>query len=344
MSDQPEVSHTDSLLDKHLTPEIFEKLGDRRTGSGYTLYDAVRSGRENPDSSVGIYAGDAESYQVFSEVFSPMINEYHRFSNHSRHMSDLSPILLEDPDPDSRYIVSTRIRVARNLEGFAFTPFISLADRRKVEQLFIKAVSGHRLAENGRYISYEYLSEHELQAMARKLPLFEKGDRFQESAGINRDYPKARGVFLSDDEGLIVWVNEEDHLRIVSMESGSDATGVFNRLAGFLSFLENRIDFAKDSKYGYLTACPSNIGTAMRAGVHIRLPVLDKQRDILYRTAEKSGLQVRGTGGEKTGVRDSVFDISNKQRLGITETECVHTLHKGVIALIRLEQQLAESV
>ncbi|MCF8045555.1 MAG: hypothetical protein K9J83_06820 [Desulfarculaceae bacterium] len=344
MNNQPEIAHTQSLLDKHLPPDIFEKLKDLQTGSGFTLHDAVRSGRENPDSSVGIYAGDAETYRVFSEILDPMINEYHRFSNDRRHMSDLSPTPLEDPDPEHLYIVSTRIRAARNLDGFAFTPFISLTARRKVEQLFLKAVSDYRLAANSRYIAYENLSDKEFQTLAQSLPLFRKGDRFQESAGINRDFPKARGVFFSDHGGLLAWVNEEDHLRIISMDQGSDISGAFTRIADLLTFLENRINFAKDSRYGYLNACPSNIGTAMRAGVHIRLPGLDRQRNTLYRTAEKMNLQVRGTGGEKTGIRDSIFDISNKQRLGITETECIRTLHNGVAALIRMEQQLSGSL
>lgn len=341
MNDHPEVSHTNSLLDKHLTPDIFEKLKDLETEGGFTLHDALRSGRENPDSSVGIYAGDAETYRVFSEILDPMINEYHRFSNDRRHMSDLSPTLLEDPDPENRYIVSTRIRAARNLEGFAFTPFISLPARRQVERIFLTAVSGDPFFENSRYISYENIPEKEFQTLSQSLPIFGKGDRFQESAGINRDFPKARGVFLSEDLKLIVWINEEDHLRVISMEQGSDIAAVFNRLAGFLSFLEEQIDFAQDPRYGYLTACPSNIGTAMRAGVHIRLPMLDGHRDTLYRTAEKSGLQVRGTGGEKTGISDSVFDISNKRRLGITELECIHTLYNGVAGLVELEKTLS---
>ncbi len=341
MSDQPRIPHTGSLLEKHLTPELFEKLKSRKTVNGFTLYDAIRSGRENPDSSVGIYAGDAETYQVFTEIFNPMINEYHRFSNDRRHVSDLSTAALEDPDPENRYIVSTRVRAARNLEGFAFTPFISLSARRKVERLFLHALSGHPVLENSRYISYGDLSKNDFQKLCRKFPMFGKGDRFQESAGINRDFPEARGVFLSSDLKLVIWLHEEDHLRIISMEEGSNLSGVFNRLADILSFLETGIAFAKDSRYGYLSACPSNIGTAMRAGVHIRLPMLDRQREKLYRTAEQAGLQVRGTGGEKTDVRDSVFDISNKKRLGITETDCIQTLYHGVRNLIRMEKELS---
>lgn len=340
MNDQPKALHTDSLLEKHLTPEIFEKLKTRQTTSGFTLHDAVRSGRKNPDSSVGIYAGDAESYQAFADIFDPIIHEYHRFSDERPHMSDLSVPGLENPDPENQYIVSTRIRAARNLKGFAFTPFVSPAARQKVEELFLEAISGHRLSKNSRYISYENLSQKEFQSLAQNIPLFQKGDRFQESAGINRDFPKARGVFLSDRGRLIVWVNEEDHLRVISMEQGANIARVFTRIADVLTFLENRIRFAKDSRYGYLNACPSNIGTAMRAGVHIRLPMLDRQRETLYRTAEKMGLQVRGTGGEKTDVRDSVFDISNKRRLGITESECIQSLCRGVAALVTLEKKL----
>lgn len=115
-----------SLLDKHLEPSLYALMQARgATPSGFTIEDAIRSGRENPDSSVGVYAGDAESYEkdYFGEFFDRIIDAYHGFGPTDVHRSDLglSEIeKLEDLDPAGEYIVSTRIRVGRNLREFPF--------------------------------------------------------------------------------------------------------------------------------------------------------------------------------------------------------------------------------
>ena len=138
----------------------------------------------------------------------------------------------------------------------------------------------------------------------------------------------------------MIWVNEEDHLRIISMESSSDISGVFNRLCLGLGHLSTRLEFAFDKRYGFLTSCPTNIGTAMRAGVHIRLRKLKKNQTLLNNLVAQYQLQIRGTHGEKTSVEKGVFDISNKQRLGISETRIIQNLHSGLAAIIEAEKNL----
>jgi protein-arginine kinase len=137
----------------------------------------------------------------------------------------------------------------------------------------------------------------------------------------------------------MIWVNEEDHLRIISMEPGSDLAETFNRLSVAIKILEQNLKFSFNYKYGYLTSCPSNIGISMRASVHIKLPRLNKQKELLYKTAKQYKLQVRGTSGEKSSIENSIFDISNKQRLGISEKDCLDILSKGIQKLISLEKQ-----
>ncbi len=124
------------------------------------------------------------------------------------------------------------------------------------------------------------------------------------------------------------------------MEQGADIAGVFNRLSMGMKFLEKKLKFSFSKKYGFLTTCPSNIGISMRASVHIKLPRLSEQNELLYKTADKYKLQIRGTYGEKSSIENSVFDISNKQRLGINEKDCLTILSKGVSKLIKIEKQL----
>ncbi len=333
-----------SLVKKYLTKTLFNRLKTKKTSSGFTLLHAIQSGIINQDSAIGIYAGNAEAYQVFAKIFNPVILDYHSFSPYACHTSDLSPDLeLKNPDPENKYIISTRMRCARNIAAFDFMPYISAHARKKLE---LKVIHGLKLLKfanknfNGHYISLQNISEYQQVSFTEKHFLFNRNDRFQNAAGINRDWPESRGIFLADDENFIVWVNEEDHLRIISMEKGGNLSGTFNRLCIALSALKKNLEFSFDKNLGYLTSCPSNLGTGMRAGVHIRLPALHKKRELLLKSAESFNLEIRGTRGEKTKVEKSIFDISNRQRLGITEKQCVKNLHKGLTAIIEMENNL----
>jgi arginine kinase len=333
----PDNSH--SLIKKHLSKTIYERLKKKKTSSGYTIDQAIKSGILNPDSEIGIYAGDAETYNTFSEILDLIIADYHAYQPHNWHVSDISIPSLPILDIRNKYIVSTRIRVARNLDGFPFTTSISANERRQVEQLIVKAVKNLPKNLQGQYYHLkDILSSNSKSLNNSFFP--EKGDRFQEAAGITRDFPESRGFFIANNQKFMIWVNEEDHLRIISMEPGSDIAGIFNRLADAIKILEQDLKFSFSEQYGYLTACPSNIGISMRASVHIKLPKLCKKKELLYKTAEEYRLQIRGTSGEKSSVEDSILDISNKQRLGISEKDCLLILSKGVQKLIELEEQI----
>ena len=147
-------------------------------------------------------------------------------------------------------------------------------------------------------------------------------------------------MFYSLDRQFIVWVNEEDHLRIMSLEKTSDLSSVFHRLCRALQALSPPLELAFDNRLGYLTSCPTNLGTAMRAGVHIWLEKLNRNKEILHWLAREYHLQIRGTKGEKTEVEKAVFDISNAQRLGISEAAIIQTLHRGLLAIIKAEKSL----
>ncbi len=320
--------------------KIFNALEHQKTDSGFTLAQAINSGIKNSDSSIGVYAGDAQSYKTFSLLFDPIICEYHEFSKNKKHKPDISRLILPSLDPEEKYIRSTRIRVARNLKGFSFPCHISLSQRRKLEKKIVSALDRLKDDLRGKYYSFESIDEKELKRLKKENLWFQKGDRFQDAAGINSDFPKCRGIFHSFDKRFMVWVNEEDHLRIISLERTSDISSVYNRLSRALPTLNQNLDFSRDKTYGYLTSCPTNIGTSMRAGVHIRLEKLERNKDLLHDLVRTYNLQIRGTGGEKTKIRHAVFDISNRQRLGISESRIIQNLHNGLLAIIKAEQNL----
>lgn len=331
------------LAKKYLTEEIRKDLSDKATATGFTLLKSLQSGLINVDSSIGIYAGDADSYQVLSAIIDPVIIDYHGVSSERKpqaQLEDLRQVSLANLDPTSKYIRSTRVRVARNVEGFSFTNNIDLAQRRILEKKIVCSLSNLDAEFTGEYHSFENQSEVEIGILARAGMMFPKGDRFQEAGGFNADYPCCRGMFVADDRRLRVWLNEEDHMRIISQDNSADLASVYNHLVGALAIIGKDLSFVKNDNYGYLTSCPTNIGTTMRAGVHIQLPKLDRSRHLLETIVKKNDLQIRGTSGENTEVMDSVFDISNKRRLGISEFEIITTLHRGLQEIIAAEEGL----
>ena len=170
--------------------------------------------------------------------------------------------------------------------------------------------------------------------------LFKEGDRFLKACNLNRDWPSGRGIFHNDAKSFLVWVNEEDQLRIISMQKGAGIKEVFDRLCRAATIIEKIAKFSHDDHLGYITSCPTNLGTAMRGSVHIKLPKLAKDKTQFNAIADKYHVQIRGIHGEHTETDDGVFDISNLRRLGRNEVELVQDMYDGVKAMIRAEKSL----
>ena len=170
--------------------------------------------------------------------------------------------------------------------------------------------------------------------------LFKGGDKYLQSCGLERDWPEARGIFHNNNKTFLVWVNEEDQLRIISMQPGADIHAVFDRLCRAAAAIEEVCSFAHDEHLGYITSCPTNLGTGMRASVHIKLPKLGKHPDQFQAIADKYYVQIRGAHGEHTETDDGIFDISNLRRLGRAEVDLTQDMYDGVKAMIQAEKRL----
>ena len=131
----------------------------------------------------------------------------------------------------------------------------------------------------GKYYSLGNMGEADRKQLVADHFLFKGGDKYLESCGLERDWPEARGIFHNDNKTFLVWVNEEDQLRIISMQPGSNIRQVFQRLSTAAAKIEEKAKFANDTHLGYITSCPTNLGTGMRASVHIKLPKLSKKKD-----------------------------------------------------------------
>ena len=333
--------HT-SLMSKYLNEEIFNKLKDKKTTNNFTLEQAINSGLKNPDSGIGVYAGDEETYTVFKKLLDPIIKEYHHFKKKEIHISDLDINNLNAPyaKEEDNYIVSTRIRLARNLKDFPLGPGITDEQREIIEQTISSALTHLKDDLKGKYYALDDLSQEDRDILVKNHFLFKQGDRFLQAAGLNNNWPKNRGIYHNIDKTFLVWINEEDQLRIISMQQGGNIKEVFERLIKAIKQLEKTMQFSHTEHLGYITSCPTNLGTAMRASVHIKLPKLGLKMDDFNEICDKYYLQIRGVDGEHSSSDNGVYDISNKRRLGITEVQCVQDMYDGVQALIKKEKSL----
>ncbi|OAD59247.1 Arginine kinase [Eufriesea mexicana] len=337
------ASDSKSLLKKYLTKEVFDQLKTKKTSFGSSLLDVIQSGVENLDSGVGIYAPDAESYTVFADLFDPIIEDYHGgFKKSDKHPpKDFGDVdSLGNLDPAGEFIVSTRVRCGRSLEGYPFNPCLTEAQYKEMEEKVSSTLSGLEGELKGTFYPLTGMSKEVQQKLIDDHFLFKEGDRFLQAANACRFWPTGRGIYHNDAKTFLVWCNEEDHLRIISMQMGGDLGQVYRRLVSAVNEIEKRLPFSHHDRLGFLTFCPSNLGTTVRASVHIKLPKLAANRAKLEEIAGKFNLQVRGTRGEHTEAEGGIYDISNKRRLGLTEYQAVKEMHDGIAELIKLEKEL----
>merc|ERR1712062_478895 len=348
MAPFPEIKSTHSLTAKHVTAEKWNKLNEivSKT-SQFTLAKAIACAVEFDNQHCGIYAGDEDSYVDFADVFDPLICEYHGLSADFKHTSDMDSSKITGNVEADVPVHSVRIRVGRSTQGFGLSPGITKEQRVGVEKLVSTALKRLEGDLAGAYYPLTGMDEKVRQQLVDDHFLFMSGDPNLKVAGMERAWPDGRGIFHNADKTFLVWVNEEDQLRIISMQKGGDVKGVFERLARGIKAVGDSVkaesgkDFLLSPKFGYIHSCPTNLGTGMRASVHVDLPGWTKDSiDGLKARCEGLGLQPRGTRGESGGQTGHTYDISNKHRLGYSEVQLVQTMIDGVNTLWKEDLEL----
>ena len=296
-------------------------------------------------------------------------------------------VLEQKLDPTGDYILQTRMRVARSIKGFPFSPVISRAQRRELEGLFEtmveedwnndsddeiiedddddeflgKIINNHGGLRDGTYLRVMDMTNEQHDDLIYRHILFHDPDEYNISAGIGRDWPDARGIYMSTSNGetvhvnnhahdnpdLMIWLNKEDHMRIIATSNGGDLLAVFKRLSKTLTQVEQSLHkrghaFCVHPRYGYVNTSPENLGTALRASVYIKLYRLGQQpgfQELLDRLRLESSSRFKDK--ESSGARyTGIFDIANSERLGQSEIQLVNTMINGVGRLIELEKRL----
>jgi protein arginine kinase len=241
---------------------------------------------------------------------------------------------MKQGGPEGDIVLGTRCRLARNLQGIPFPEAASRDQLREVLQQVENVVP--RLQSLG---SFTYLEMGTMDTLDRQI--------LAEEHLISPSHiqnPQHKAVILNDTSNVSIMVNEEDHLRIQVLKPGLQTEAAWQLATKIDDLLEEHLDFAFDMQTGYLTSCPTNVGTALRASVMFHLPALRRLKKVqeVLGAVSKFGLTVRGLYGEGSDVRGNVFQLSNQITLGQSEEETIEHLARFTDQILHSERQARE--
>jgi len=249
-----------------------------------------------------------------------------------RDLTDKTGEWLRGTGKESDIVISSRIRLARNITGYPFLSRSNLKQRKEIESLLRNTIIESSIAQD---ISYVNLNN---ATSVDKLFLVERHLISKEHAAGEGE----RGVAFGKSETISLMINEEDHLRIQVIHSGFELNDTWETTDEIDNILGKRLNFAFSARFGYLTACPTNVGTGMRVSVMLHLPALGMTKHIekVFNAVGKLGLVVRGLDGEGTKVSGDLYQISNQFALGKSEKEIISII-ESVIPRITSYERMA---
>lgn len=224
---------------------------------------------------------------------------------------------------------STRIRLARNIHGFRF----NLSKKEEIEALESKIKEG--LYTIGYGLKFWKLKDMD---DITKMSLVEK-NLISPDFALNKN--ETGSILINDEENICIMIGGEDHIELQVFSCGLDLENTLNLAIEIDQKIEETLGYAVSKKYGYLTACPNNVGTALRASVMVHLPALSKTQNTnkILEAINSFGINIRGVYGENTKSTGDMYQISNQQTLGVTEKEIIQNLNVIVDKIIKQERQ-----
>lgn len=232
---------------------------------------------------------------------------------------------------DSDVVISTRVRFARNLSQYKFEHLLSKEEKKKIVDYISKVIDKDK---------YNLLKSKDID----ELTLYSLVEKYL----ISKEFAcnKEGAIVVNDDNSLVAMINEEDHLRIQSFNAGFNIKECYKRLCDFTNKLEEKIDFARNDKYGYLTACPTNVGAGMRVSIMLHLPALSAT-GMLSKILEQVsgiGISVRGMYGENSSAYGNIYQISNQKTLGVKDEEIIDRVNIVVKTIINEERKARQKI
>lgn len=238
---------------------------------------------------------------------------------------------MDGSGPEAETVISSRVRIARNIGGIPFPYLASDAQTRQIQE----TVAGVAASQKEVFARFELLPMEKLAPLEKELLV----EKHLASPFLARDSQHG-ALLLRRDEAVSIMVNEEDHLRIQVILPGLQLEEALQEAEKYDDRLEEKINYAFDEGYGYLTACPTNVGTGLRASVMLHLPalIMTGQANRLLGALSQVGLAVRGLYGEGTEIIGNLVQISNQVTLGQSEEEIIRNLEGVTRQVIEQEQ------
>ncbi len=246
---------------------------------------------------------------------------------------------LRGAGPHSEIVISSRVRLARNLAGYSFVGRTSVSQQEEILQRCRDEIMSGRLGQGMLWVDLPKSTAMDRQLLVERHLISRQHAAAADSL--------ARAVAIGADETFAIMINEEDHLRIQVMRSGMQLNEAFEQIDQIDDTLEQRLDFAFSQRFGYLTACPTNVGTGIRVSVMLHLPALRLTGEIekVRRAARDMHLAVRGLFGEGSESLGDLYQISNQTTLGRSEQELVVDFQQRVVPkVIAYEQQARQAL
>ncbi|OMJ79448.1 hypothetical protein SteCoe_20550 [Stentor coeruleus] len=312
-----------SLVQKHMSESVWNKLHNTKTKLNHDLHECLTIGLQHADSVPGIYAADSECYEVFQEIFEPVIEEIQQWTSSNKHTTvlDLSHFKCVNCDPAGEIVKSIKVSIDRNIIGFSFPIGLNPNERAEVQQK-IQEILDPFLDSSFTRMDDSRAGENEPSL----IDLFK--DKFSHT-DLARDWPNGRGIFVADD--LTIAVNLENHIQFLSKTTNGDLEKVFNKVLYIAGQLNAR--FEHNNLLGFLTSSPENIGTGIQASVILRLEnVLKKSNNFKFDL-----LACNIFDGE-------YVELTICKTLGVNEEEIFKALANAIEYLVFEEKRLTPKI
>lgn len=338
-----------SLLKKYLTDGVFNNLREVTTSFEGSFLDNIQSGLTVFDQEVGVFASDADAYSAFSDLFDPILEHLFDIKQDDDSESETEIKIkqevkeeteeieeLKDLDPEKLFVKSIKIACNRSLKNF---PFVSIASSHQFAEIsetisdILTSIEDEEL--EGTFEEYQDIEEHQKKMWLEEGILFkEPEEEFLKAAKTNRLWPHARGIFLNTEKTVRVWVNQQDHMLVISSEDSGNFKAVYDRLKKLLTFFDD-VEFAKDEKWGFLAHNLKMIGNGMEISTEIKIPQLMKEEN-----SENFNLFVDKKFFNVEDLGRCHLRLSTNQRVGVSETELCRTFQSKICDIIIAEKCL----
>uniref|UniRef100_A0A667XUQ6 creatine kinase n=1 Tax=Myripristis murdjan TaxID=586833 RepID=A0A667XUQ6_9TELE len=336
----PDLARNATWMGRILTPAMYRRQFNRCTDSGVIFDDVIRVGDVSGPVSVGCLAGDAQSYILFCDFFDRVIEAYHghKISSQTPESDFNYDNLKGGDDLDRSYAVSCEVSVVRGIEDFSFPTHCSRGERRQLLTLARTALQQLQEELPGRLLPVEELTLDQQRELMLTPP-----SCVQLRTGVARDWPDARAVWVSTDGSLVVLVNLEDHLKLVSTQDDANIAKAFQSVCVNLLKLEAlykklRHPFIWKQQLGWVASSPAAVGTGLKTSVLLRLQHLPQHRrlqDVLKRLR----IRMDKTGNQETHSLLFIY-FYNAATFGPSEVALTQLVVDGVKLLIAMEKRL----